>query len=373
MIRTLQLRNFKCFEDQTLSFGRLTLLAGLNGTGKSSVLQALLLLRQSYQQGLLLQTGLSLNGDWVRLGTASDALFEGAEEETIGFDIALDDDRTGAWRFNYNREADVLDLASSQIAEDFFASSLFSDDFHYLQAERIGPRTSFDMSDFLVRQHRQLGTRGEYAAHFLAVFGQDDIPHATLAHAQATSHQLRDQVEAWIGEVSPGTRLHCTPHAGMDLVNLQYSFVLGHQVSNSYRPTNVGFGITYTFPILVALLSSVPGAILLLENPEAHLHPKGQVSMGGLIARAASCGVQVVIETHSDHVLNGIRLAVHAGKLSPDDVRLHFFERPQQTGQFYSEVRSPHIDRNGRLDHWPDGFFDEWEKSLQVLLVPGGI
>ena len=82
MIRTLRLQNFKCFEDQTLSFGRLTLLAGLNGTGKSSVLQALLLLRQSYQQGLLLQTGLSLNGDWVRLGTASDALFEGAQEET---------------------------------------------------------------------------------------------------------------------------------------------------------------------------------------------------------------------------------------------------------------------------------------------------
>src|SRR5262245_13035391 len=168
MIRTLRLHNFKCFENQGLAFSPLTLLSGLNGTGKSSVLQALLLLRQSYQQGLLPHQGLALHGDWVRLGTAKDALFEGAQEETIGFDLDLDGDRKGQWRFNYNREADVLDLASPPVAEDVFACSLFDDHFHYLQAERIGPRTAFDMSDFLVRQHRQLGTRGEYAAHFLA-------------------------------------------------------------------------------------------------------------------------------------------------------------------------------------------------------------
>jgi predicted ATPase len=333
MIRTLRLYNFKCFEEQPLKLGPLTLLSGLNGTGKSSVLQALLLLRQSYQQGLLPDKGLALNGDWVRIGTAKDALFEGAQEETIGFDLDLGDGRTGQWRFNYNREADVLDLASRPVADDVFTCSLFDDNLRYLQAERIGPRTAFDMSDFLVRQHRQLGTRGEYAAHFLAVFGREDIPHEALSHPNASSLQLRDQVEAWIGEVSPGTRLHFTPHTGMDLVNLEFSFVAGQQVSNPYRTTNVGFGITYTFPVLVALLSSVSPTLLLLENPEAHLHPKGQVSIGDLMARAASCGIQVVVETHSDHVLNGIRLAVHGGKLPPDSVCLHFFERNLQNEQ----------------------------------------
>ena len=79
MIRSLHLQNYKCFENQLLDFSALNLLSGLNGTGKSSVLQALLLLRQSYQQNLLQTTGLALNGDLVHIGTAKDALFEGAK------------------------------------------------------------------------------------------------------------------------------------------------------------------------------------------------------------------------------------------------------------------------------------------------------
>jgi predicted ATPase len=76
------------------------------------------------------------------------------------------------------------------------------------------------------------------------------------------------------------------------------------------------------------------------------------------------------VETHSDHVLNGIRLAVHAGKLSPDEVDLHFFERKPQHEQTCAGVISPRIDRNGRIDRWPEGFFDEWDKSLEALLEP---
>lgn len=77
MIDSLTLTNFKPFKNQTLSFKPLTLLSGLNSTGKSSVLQALLLLRQSHQKGLLAQKGLVLNGDLINIGTAKDAIFEG--------------------------------------------------------------------------------------------------------------------------------------------------------------------------------------------------------------------------------------------------------------------------------------------------------
>ena len=111
MIRLLRLENYKCFENQLLEFNALTLLSGLNGTGKSSVIQSLLLLRQSYQQNLLRTTGLALNGDLVHIGTANDALFENAKEDVIGFDLTLNDGTTkGAWRFNYDKESDVLTL-----------------------------------------------------------------------------------------------------------------------------------------------------------------------------------------------------------------------------------------------------------------------
>ncbi len=111
-------------------------------------------------------------------------------------------------------------------------------------------------------------------------------------------------------------------------------------------------------------------ALVLLENPEAHLHPRGQAKMGELIARAASCGIQVVVETHSDQVLNGIRLAVHAGILEPQKVQLHFFQPSKKPEDISKPVVSPKIDRNGRIDRWPEGFFDEWDKSLEVLLTP---
>jgi predicted ATPase len=361
--------NFKCFEDQTLELSSLALLSGLNGMGKSSVLQSLLLLRQSHQQGLLPKTGLALNGDLVRLGTAKDALFENAQEEQISFVVTWDNEESGEWQFKYNREADVLGMDSEKISDGVFKTSLFGDEFHYLQAERIGPRTFFEISDYQVRHHHQLGTRGEFTAHFLSLFEKENIPNKDLAHPEGKSLQLLNQVEAWIGEVSPGTRIHFETHVGMDLVNLQYSFEIGKLgSSNPYRSTNVGFGITYTLPILVALLSAKPETLILLENPEAHLHPKGQARIGELIAQSCDGGVQILLETHSDHVLNGIRLAVHSGKVNPEKISLHYFTRKEEQG--ISHVISPKIDRNGRIDQWPDGFFDEWDKSLDALLEP---
>lgn len=365
MIKQLKLKNFKSFEEQQLKFNSLTLLSGLNSTGKSSVLQSLLLLRQSYEQKLLPNVGLALNGDLVCIGTAQDALFADAKENSLGFELLWEDGTKGAWDFSYSPQTDVPKLASQPTTSAIYESSLFSDLFHYLQAERIGPRTYLEMSDFQVRQHRQLGTKGEYTSHFLSIYRDEDIPISTLKHPDADSLNLSAQVEAWMGEVSPGTRIEINSNPGLDLVSLQYSYGM----SNPYRATNVGFGISYTLPIIVAVLASKPGTLILIENPEAHLHPKGQVKMGELLSLAASSGVQVVIETHSDHVLNGIRLAVHGGKLAPKDVQLHFFNR---TKQGVTEVISPQMDRNGRIDRWPSGFFDEWENSLDALLEPAG-
>jgi predicted ATPase len=365
LIRSFRLRNFKCFQEQTLPLGTLTLLSGLNGTGKSSVLQGLLLLRQSHQQGLLEHRRLALNGDLVQIGTARDALFEDAEQESIGFGLDWVDGTHATWDFLYDREADVLSAQSVDAPLPVFATSLFSDAFQYLCAERIGPRTSFPTSDFAVRQHRQVGSRGELTAQFLAIYGSQRVSMESVL-LEGVPSLLKDQTEAWLGLVSPGTRFQVTPYAGMDLVQLEYSFVGGTDVSSPYRPTNVGFGITYTLPILVAVLAAGPGSLLLIENPEAHLHPRGQVAIGRFLALAATAGVQLVIETHSDHVLNGIRLAVHEGKLAAESVCLHFFKWTEQR----HGVVTPIMDRAGRIDTWPDDFFDQWDKSLETLLLP---
>ncbi len=366
MIHQLHLQNFKRFEDQSFEIGALTLLTGLNGMGKSSVLQSLLLLRQSYQQKLLESTGLALNGDLINIGTAEDALCEDAQEDKIGFTLSFANNQEANWQFGYPPKAGILEKISPPVANEIYEFSLFGDDFQYLQAERFGPRNSWERSDFQVRQHRQLGIRGEYVAHFLSVFRDEEIPNSALSHPQAKSLNLESQTQAWLGEISPKIRIHIIDDLDIDSVSLRYSVGL----SKKYRPTNVGFGITYTLAVITAILSARKDSLLLLENPEAHLHPKGQSCIGNLLAQAAFQGVQIILETHSDHVLNGIRLAVHGGKLNPEAVRLHFFQTREFDGQTRSEIISPRMNRRGRIDQWPDAFFDEWDNSLAALLQP---
>ena len=368
MISKLTINNFKCFDQQAILLQPLTLLSGLNGMGKSSVIQSLLLLRQSALQGTLQDRGLMLNGDLVQLGTGLDVLFEGAEKEEISLGIETREGSSGSWRFAVESSSDILRTLDGQVRGGLFDEGLFGKGFEYITAERIGPRNSFEMSEWEVGQNRCVGSRGEYTAHFLGMYGTEKLACEALAHDKAPSHQLLHQVEAWMGEICPGTRVHIAAHADMRLMSLQYSFVAGKQESNRFRSGNVGFGITYTLPVLVAILAADRGSLLLLENPEAHLHPRGQAQLGRLVALAASSGVQIVLESHSDHILNGIRVAAKQGCICPDDIALHFFERDEAEGQIVSHIKSPRIDEDGRLDMWPDGFFDEWDKSLEALL-----
>jgi predicted ATPase len=366
MLSSLTLKNFKPFENQSFSLKPLTLLTGLNSTGKSSVLQSLLLLRQSSQQDELLdRVGLVLNGDLVSIGTGQDALFKRAKEDVITLKVGMNNDIKGTWTFDCDRQSDIMRISTLSIADgSVYNSGLFNDNFHYLKAERIAPRNYFQMSDFKVRQHQQIGSQGEFTTHFLSINEYKKIPHSQLSHPSAQSDILKSQVEAWLGEISPGTRVDIELHSGMDVVNLQYSY----EDNNSYRSTNVGFGITYTLPIIVAILSASSDTLILLENPEAHLHPRGQSKMGELIALAASCGIQIILETHSDHVLNGIRKAVKYKKLEADKVQINYFERYLKKGQPTTEIITPRIYPDGGIDKWPDGFFDQAEKDLMELL-----
>jgi predicted ATPase len=367
MIQSIQLTNFKCFEQQNVVLRPLTLLAGLNSSGKSTIIQALLLLRQSHLENLLPNIGLTLNGKLVQLGTAKDVLFEEADIDEIAFELSDHMPASLSLRFGYREESDVLAVIAADSTGDIWNISLFLDDFQYLRAERIGPRTSFAMSDYEVRHHHQMGSSGEFTTHFLSVFGSQNVDLEGLRHPLASSNALQSQVEAWMTEISPGVRLNVKRYSEMDLMTFNVTYSLGHQVASSeYRPTNVGFGITYALPIVVSVLSARPGGLIIIENPEAHLHPRGQVKMGELLALASGAGIQVVIETHSDHVLNGIRLAVQGKRIAPGSVALYH-------SQWKPRGKSPmltllDVDENGRLSEWPEGFFDEMERSLDQLL-----
>ena len=147
---------------------------------------------------------------------------------------------------------------------------------------------------------------------------------------------------------------------GQDVVRI----LLGLQTSDAtdfHRPIHVGFGLTQVPPIVVAALSARRRDLFLVKNLEVHLHPAGQALMGGFLASVAAAGIQVLLETHSDHVLNGVRRAVKAGVVEPTDVLLHFFRDRELEGE---QVVSPAIDPDGNLDAWPEGFFDQFDKDM---------
>ncbi|MEV7137842.1 AAA family ATPase [Streptomyces tauricus] len=378
MIEQLALTNFKAFRSAEIPLAPVTLLTGLNSSGKSSVLQALVLLRQSYDASTLFsadgqseeQGGFLLNGELLELGTGQDVLHEDfvrmpnlpAPLIRVGFRTS--DGRDHGWAALYASEQDVLPLYTASPVPH--VESVFNRSFQYLKADRIVPATSYPRSHQQAIARGFLGARGEHTVNYLRHHAQDTMMSAALRHPEARGSTFLDHVVAWMQELCPGVNLEAAEIPGIDSVRLSYGFdgTAGLESSGRRRPTNVGFGLTYALPIVVACLTAGPNSLILLENPEAHLHPRGQSRMAALMAAAAAAGAQLVVETHSDHVLNGLRLAVKKRAIPAADTAVHYFRRQG----LRAEIVTPRIHDDGTLSDWPPGFFDEWENSLEQLL-----
>lgn len=369
MIRTLQLENFKCFLKQPFDLSNLNLLTGLNGMGKSSVIQSLLLLRQNYENGLLhLRRQLGLNGEYTQSGTSFDLLYRYFQTKEIGISLDYADNSSLRLKWDASSNSDIINGINGPQDFEFEKHSLFNNQFHYLNAERLGPRQYYETSTYKVRHQNQLGVRGEYAANFFGVNQDTEIPNKSLLFSKDSGITLYEQVNAWLGLIRPGAKVVVKDQPDSGTVSLHFEFVQGKDNPGSYKAYNVGFGLTYVFPLIVAILASKPGTLLLLENPEAHIHPKGQAELGILLARAAASGIQIIVETHSDHILNGVRFAVKENLIANDLTRLMFF-----TGSIVEERFNHHIDyvkitETGKLSHRPDDFFDVWERMLTKLI-----
>jgi predicted ATPase len=361
ILSKLSVENFKCFRAISLPFASLSVLAGANSAGKSSLIQALLLLRQSrsiHGDAFHLDQ-LVLNGNLVRLGMSQDVFNSSADKDEIRFRLQWGD-ITREWSYPYlARERHLVSTRRTEEPIADLPGAPFGDCFQYLCADRLAPQALYRRT---MRMTTPLGTRGQHAAQVLADRGLLPIEIPEMSQNGARSPSLTHQTEAWLQLVSPGIRLIVDPHPEMDAVRLAYQFVSEKRVvSPEFRPTNVGFGVTYVLPIIIALLTMRPGGLVVLENPEAHLHPHAQLEVGRLLACAAASGIQLVVETHSDHILNGIRIAVRTGTIAPEHVALHLFRQNEAPV-------SPRIDKNGRLDGWPTGFFDEWDRAIERLL-----
>ena len=118
---------------------------------------------------------------------------------------------------------------------------------------------------------------------------------------------------------------------------------------------DVGFGLSQTLPVLVALLTALPGQMVYLEQPEIHLHPRAQSALARVLVDAAKRGVRIVAETHSSLLVMSVQSLIAEGYIAPDRVKLHWFRRRDDG---ITEVASADLDKAGAYGDWPEDFAD---------------
>lgn len=330
MIQELTIQGFKSFLDETISISPLTVLTGLNSSGKSSVIQALRILgnvSKGFSNPLLEGHGIAdeLQNIYVKEPFVISAVHPAPDGAKTSTSYSADGNR--------HYDGGYPDLI-------------------YVSADRFGPRTSIPvMSEY------RLGERGDNVLNCINHYWDAILP-PQLIHKNSQGETFEFNIVAWLGTISPGVKFKSYIIKATDS---SYSEFNGH------RAKNVGFGLSYTLPIIVALFMGAieNGTTVLLENPEAHLHPKGQTELARLICLAVEAGAQVIVETHSDHLFDGIRIFARKHTGFAQKVSTHWFELDDEK---LTMVESPEMYDDGRLSDWPSGLFDQFGINASELL-----
>ncbi|MFS2005098.1 AAA family ATPase [Duganella sp. CT11-25] len=355
MMQSIEIAGFKRFETEPFKLRPLTVLTGLNGSGKTSVLHAMLIMHEALHgvgNGVV-----RLNGPFeLELGTAEDVI-NWSGQEKIAFKIS-DENGTYSWDLHATAN-DAMHLIADEVPSTVPSAFGFeSNSFEYLSAERLGPRDSFPASP-LPAAGLGIGVRGEHCAQILEAHGNKPAFEDRLHPESSAPSLLKYEVERWLSEIARPIEIDAVRYSGSTIYALKFRAPGETWV----RATNMGFGVSYALPVILAGLTAKRGGLIIVENPEAHLHPAGQSRMGIFLAWLASKGVQVLIETHSDHVLNGIRRAIGEYKYLPaSEAVVHFFD----SGEMAS-VEELHFTPIGGISHWPTGFFDQYQIDTAAL------
>ncbi|MEL7614912.1 DUF3696 domain-containing protein [Vreelandella titanicae] len=361
MINKLYLKNFKCFSDQLFSFSSLTIFCGSNSAGKSTAIQSILSVKQNLKN--INNNTFFLDGELFSFGKFKDLLSHNPIDEEIK--IELNDFEIKLIAEDLDSKECSLEPANIKNISDL--TSLFSGDFVYLCAERFGPRSSFEFGP--KKERLDIGIYGQFALS--CYYDHRDQPVSNQNFAKRICSHLIDSssdkeevifTDALVREamqrVCPGFAMRVVEADDIDRVYNMYT-----SGSESIRPINVGFGVSYVLPIIISASLIKPGGTLIVENPEVHLHPRAQSELIKILCELSKSDVQVIVETHSDHIVNGVRVYSKDNDFSEKDNIIHSVT--ERSG--IRTVKEIHIDSDGNFTALDDGFFDQINKDLMRL------
>ena len=335
MIQKLEIRGLKCFEKVELNFQKLTLLAGKNSVGKSTVIQAILAMIQEGKNPFC--------GRYMNIGKISELKnkYVGSKE----IQILIND------RFSKKMLDDKSDIiCEGQLSDDLVL--------RYISADRIGVRDTYEMT---MDDRNEIGVACEYAYQYLVVHDADKWEENSLVYDDKSKLTFGGQVDYWLERIL-GYTIKAEELDRTQLIRVSFGT---KGIGNNIRPKNVGTGVSYIAEIIIAALACKEGDVLIIENPEIHLHPSGQLEFMRFISFLADKGVQIIIETHSDHIYNAVRRCICEDYISWNNVGIYFFEKKDNgVGiPIYIEV-----DADGKVNQQRDGFFDQIKKDLDAIL-----
>jgi len=364
----LSIEGYKCFKTQTtFAFNNITLLTGANSAGKSSVIQSLLLMKKISQGSISELTpcfDLDLNdsnyaldlGKYEDIKNKSDDDYEdflNADSTEISF--ILDGGKAKIEPADSIAAEKYVKAYSDEKSIESFKKYL-NNGFVYLNAERMAPHYVYNNTD----NADYCDCHGTNTGNVIQKHENDNCS-IKRAYSNSDKNKWSIELDKWINYIFPGVAVRVVP-SGEDYYQVRV---------HGNAATNAGFGITYALPILVSGLTIPEGGILLVENPEAHLHAKAQSNMGYFLARIAAAGVRIIIETHSEHIVNGIRRMIIEGKteMSHEDMTIYFFQDKEEK----KKIMEITMDKYGNLSDFPEDFFDQVRQdTLAILRIEQG-
>lgn len=349
MIKNILINNYKCFKENNINLNKASLLLGTNSGGKSSFIQALLLSNMSMRSILDGKKSLDLitNTYGLNLYSFDEVIYSEADDDFFSININ-DNGNISKLEFRPTDDNNVVEI---NLIGD---KSQESRELIYLSADRSISKNQKggDINNI------HLGQFNEYIGYILDKGRQKNgiKINENRNHWRMKDTSVLDiQVNNWLNYILPKSRVTAN-NTGIDNY---FSLLFGEK--SSLHQTNVGYGISFVLPIIIAGLIAKENSVLIIENPELHLHPQAQSNMASFLAVIAASGVQVVIETHSEHIVNGFRKAVlfDENPLNVSDLTINYFNINENCS-----VDEVQLNERAEITHWPEGFMDQEEKDL---------
>lgn len=348
MIKNITIRNFKSLKEAKLDFGQFNLLCGTNASGKSSLIHAILLMAQNNVS----DSGIVLNGELVSLGDFREVRnFDTSIETPVYISITDTSNITS-----------ILSFKKTEVINKDINYPIINKQLYYLAANRMGNADVFEKAS----KRNVFGILGEYAISFLQEKKEKNMPdHLIYDKDEETAHIFVDEVNYWMKKIT-GSTLKVEDIERTNKLVLSYSNNENYQV----RTSNTGSGLSYVVSIIilglgVGYLSKDidEKPIIIIENPEIHLHPKAQSVLTEFLVWLSNY-MQIIVETHSDHIFNGFRKLIKKEKIDSDNSNVFFFNLENNE----TKVKKISISKNGKLLDMEKDLFDQFQIDLSELL-----